>query len=317
MGKRLYLVNDDSATVRKKGSRLQALQSNYPSPLHHVTDFSNIKDIVKEARETQTEWVLIEGGDGTVHGVLTAFMQMRDAFEVFPKFTIIPGGMTNQIASHIGFRYKSREALKRLVSGVTGKPMSMPLLQLSAPDAPDQFGFLFSSGAVPMATEYCKEKLHNRGIGGSLAVAATILKGVAGSEKARNEMMPPTPVKLRVTTGKDEVWLEDEHLGTLVTTLPGIMLGLDPFWGKGEAALRVTYVKADAKHLLRHAIDFLLEGKTPKDKSIRRQSDGLESFSADILKYRYTGPVVLDGEPIEMKAGELEIRASAPVAFIT
>ena len=316
MQSRLYLVNYDSATVRKKGSRLERIQSELPGTLHKLTDFSGLTNIVTQSIADQVDWVLIEGGDGTVHGVLTAFMQSRDKFKTFPKFTILPGGMTNQVASNIGFKFKSRDALRRLLSGTTGKTKPMPLLELSVKEAPSQFGFLFSSGAVPMATDYCKDKMYGRGIGGSMAVAATILKGVAGSKKARDEMMPPTPVKLRVTTGKDETWLEGDHLGTLVTTLPGLMLGLDPFWGQGDAALRVTYAKSDAQHLLRYAVEFLLESKKPKYKQAKRQRDGLESFAADVLKYHYGGPIVLDGEQINLPADEVEIRATDPVEFI-
>lgn len=311
----LFLVNPESATVRKRGSTLDRLSGETGASVYHLSDFSALPDIVQSCIGRHNR-VFIEGGDGTVHGVMTAFMRRRDMFGPLPKFSILPGGMTNQVAGHIGVKYKSRTALRRLLEGTIGESRPMPLLHVTSPDIEDHFGFLFSSGAVPMGTDYCKQRIHDKGIGGSLAVAVAIARIVGGFKKLRDEVIPPTPVKLRITSGRDEIWLGPDHLGTLVSTLPGLMLGIDPFWGEGDGPLRATFLHADAEHLLGHIIGMIFGKGEKKTRKTKRQRDGFESFRADVLHYEYDGPTIIDGESLPLSGQTLEIRATEPVEFI-
>ena len=87
------------------------------------------------------------------------------------------------------------------------------------------------------------------------------------------------------------------------------MLKLDPFWGEGDRPLRVTYVAGEYQKLAQHVASLWL-GKKNKDRS----QDGLYSWTADGLKYRYKGPCVLDGELLELTKG-FKIRATRPIRF--
>ncbi len=308
---RLFIVNEQSQAVKTKGSVLKGVSPHAATDVISVADFSDIADLVSRAAQSGCKWVFIEGGDGTVHGVMTAFLQQRAAFKTFPQFTLLPGGMTNQVSRNIGLRRAAPAQVEALIKTGDGKRYETPLLELDIKGAPPQFGFLFSTGGIPTATEYCVTKMYDRGVGGAAAVAATILRGVAGSEKIRNDMMPPSPIKLHVSGNQTQTRIDETHLASIVTTLPGLMLGLDPFWGAGSGPLRLTYARADARRLLQNAVTIWMGRKNQN-----RSKDGFESFTADVLDYVYSGPAVLDGEPVKLPHGELTLRATQPVSFI-
>jgi hypothetical protein len=140
-----------------------------------------------------------------------------------------------------------------------------------------------------MVTQFTKDKIHSRGIGGSFAVCAGILKGVSGQ---KSDVLASTPISLK----RNEIaCAKENHLGTLVTTLPSLLMGLDPFWGSGDGDLRVTYAQENPNHLARHVLSLWM-GRKHKT----RTQDGLHSWQAKTLDYDYTGPIVLDGEPLDM-----------------
>lgn len=307
----LFFINPDSQTVKTKGSLLGKVHYDGDVVTEYIRDFKALPDLMLEAARTGCQYICIEGGDGTAHGVMTAFMNARENFKTDPHFILVPGGMTNQVAGNIGVKRKTPAYVGNLLATGSKNTHATRLLQLGIEGAPPQYGFLFSSGGIPAATDYCKEKMHGRGIGGSAAVAATILQGVAGSRASRDKMMPPTPISLGVEAKENSTRLEDDHLASLVTTLPGLMLRLDPFWGKGDAPLRLTFARANARHLLPHMFGILM-GRKDKDRS----KDGIESYRAETLTYKYDGPVVMDGEKIDLPNGLLTITATPPVNFL-
>ncbi len=308
---RLFIVNPDSQTVKSKGSVLGQVAIGDETSIVFLDDFSFMPDIAARAAKDNVSHIFIEGGDGTTHGVLTAFMSVKDQFETFPNFTLLAGGMTNQVARNIGMKRPTPQKLTTLIESGPGQTYNVPLLQIRAEEAAPIFGFLFSTGAIPSATDYCKKAMHGRGIGGTAAVAATIVRGVAGSKAARDNMMPSTPISLRITGDQEETHIDETHLGTVVTTLPGLIMKLDPFWGKGNGALRLTYARGTASHLARN-----LAGLWAGRKHISRSKDGIESFNAHALYYTYDGPCVVDGEKVHAEKGLIDIRPTEPVTFL-
>lgn len=298
--KPVFVINALSETVARKGSKLKPLCKN-ASKVFDTQIFDHLDEIVIAGIEAG--WVIIEGGDGTVQGIITAFFNHIDAPSCMPRFTLLPGGMTNQVAKNIGLSPFSKNAIEALINNPENLTQ-MPLLRVSSFDHPDLFGFLFSTGGVPMVTEYTKNKLHSRGVGGSTAVVGGILKGVLNRNSS---ILHPTKVNLSF----DDKILEGEHLGSIVTTLPSLLLGLDPFWGNGKGALRVTYVEANAKRLVSH-----IAGLWLGQKHRNRRPDGLHSYNTENLHYHYDGPVVLDGEPLTI-GPEFSVSATQPLTFVS
>ena len=74
--------------------------------------------------------------------------------------------------------------------------------------------------------------------------------------------------------------------------------------------MRVTAVAANPKKLASHVAG-LWAGRKNKDRS----ADGLSSWTADRLEYLYTGPVVLDGESLELSEN-FTLTATPPLEFV-
>ena len=299
-----FVFNAASARVAKKGALLPRIAETHNAILRDVGDFCDVDRLVEDAIAAKAQHIVIEGGDGTVQGILTEFLRHQKARNL-PIFTLVPGGNTNQVARNIGLSAATAEAVAKALSK-NNVIHNAPLLRIKDKAGRKYYGFLFSSGALPQVTDYTKDKLHDRGIGGSMAVIGGILKGATGT----SSITTPTKVKLNVDAAGVER-LRGLHLGTIVTTLPGLMLGLDPFWGEGERPLRVTYVAGEYQKLMRNVAGLWL-GKKKKDRS----KDGMYSWTADTLKYRYEGPCVLDGELLDLTKG-FKLSATKPIRFAT
>jgi hypothetical protein len=299
-----FVFNAASAKVAKRGALLPTIAKTHDAVLRDVGDFSDVGALVQDALATKAQHIVIEGGDGTVQGILTEFLRHEKARNL-PIFTIVPGGNTNQVARNIGLSATTTDAVAKALSE-NNAINSAPLLRIKDKTGRKYYGFLFSSGALPQVTDYTKDKLHDRGIGGSMAVIGGILKGATGT----SGITTPTKIKLNINADGIEK-LRGPHLGTIVTTLPGLMLKLDPFWGEGARPLRVTYVAGEYKNLVKNVAGLWL-GKKKKDRS----KDGMYSWTANTLKYRYEGPCVLDGELLELTKG-FKVSATQPIRFAT
>lgn len=303
----LFIVNHQSQRVATKGSHLIRLAGKSGQSvgidIHEIGDFKSLPDKVLETAQTDVQQVFIEGGDGTVQGVLSEFLRHASAFPSgLPNFAIIAGGMTNQVAKNIGLKPVMIAPALNGSFGLT----PMPLLQIHTSAPRPYYGFLFSTGAVPMVTEYTKNTLHKNGIGGSMAVIGGILKGISGSNQ---DVLQPTPIKLG--SSNTSVNIDTHHIGTILTTLPSLIMGFDPFWGHENAPLRLTYVDENYRGLYRNVAGLWL-GSKKKDRS----HDGLQSWNVENVEYSYDGPCILDGEAISSANGKFSITASQAINFM-
>ena len=298
---RLFIVNMLSERVSKKGSVLEPLAAETDTDCFRLDPFDALPSAVTKAAADGVDHVVIEGGDGTVQGVISAFLYQADKFETFPSFSIVPGGMTNQVAKNIGLKSAGARSVKSALDGPMDA-VDMPLLNVIDSEGPSYAGFLFSTGAIPQITRYTTGELHRKGIGGSAAVLGGILKGVRGDDDA---LMQITPVRM------DDLY-DGPHLGTVVTTLPSLIMGLDPFWGEGKEPLRVTWVDESYKGLAKNILQIWM-GLKSKDRS----PDGLYSKRVDEISYHYEGDIVLDGEFLSIPSGKFTVRATRPVTFLT
>ncbi|MGB3457388.1 MAG: diacylglycerol kinase family protein [Litorimonas sp.] len=296
-----FFINPHSDRVGKKGSRLANYADDYEARVFDLALFASLPAQV-EAALTTSDLFVIEGGDGTVQCVMSEVLRQTGDTGDIPQFAIASGGMTNQIAKVIGMKKVGKSGLKTLHEDP--EALETRMIRLSCEGAPDQYGFLFSTGALPMVTDYTKNELHARGIGGSAAVFGGIVKAVLGE---RDQLMPSTDCVLRIN-GET---LAGPHLGTVATTLPSITMGLDPFWGDEAGDLRLTYVDGKAARLHRHIAEVWV-GFKDKD----RTPDGFHSWNAKSAAFEYDGPIMLDGEPLDLPAKRFTLSVSRPVTIL-
>lgn len=313
-GRAVLCVNLKSQGVKRKGSRLKQFYDAQLIDGLTLLEGLNIKALKAEFTRlafTPEDHLFIEGGDGTMQATLSALLNSLPSPHQCPKLSLIAGGLTNQIAANIGLKARSDAAIvKAIKSPQTGlKPA--PILKLTAGKALPAYGCLFSSGALPFVTDYYAQKVRDSQTGGKAAIAATLIKAVTGNQAARDALMPATALELKLHNNGQEKLKTGAHLSTIVTTLPSLMMGLDPFWGGGQGDLRVFYADAGARRLVQN-----LTGLWLGRKSIDRSGDGLESYRADRLDYHYDGPLILDGEALDIN-GKFALTATPPLPFIT
>ena len=315
--KSVFIINPLSHSVAKSGALLHDGGLQDCAPIYNLEDFAQLPACVEEILSSGYTHVFIEGGDGTIHGVLSQFLNARPDVSRLPKFTLLPGGMTNLVAAHIGLQHKSVAKIKRLVCDhQNGHCVDLPLLcvrPINHEQNSDQayYGFLLSTGALPAATRYCVNQVHTRGIGGSAAVRQTLLRVLLHRGPERDIILRPTPLGLTL----NQIDIRGEHIVSIATTLPRLMIGLNPFWGTGQGAIRISHVEHGAQHLLGNIVRMLLPRQSPAARAALKK-DGFQSWNTDNAVFELAGEIVLDGEFLPLSRSKFSLTATPPLIFV-
>ena len=312
--KAAFFINPLSHTVSERGSVLEASAKDADILRFNIDQFSDVSTQVEETANARTDTIFVEGGDGTIHGVLTEVLSQKEKFDSLPNVVLLSGGMTNLIASNIGIRKPTPKKIDRIIhTPEAAKSNHVPLLRLKADTSgKEYFGFLLSSGALPAATIYCLDKIHTKGIGGSAAVRTTLLKVLLGRGAERDRILAPTPL----TLDTNKTHLEGAHLTSVATTLPKLMIGINPFWGTEDAPVHLTYAGPEVKNKVRNIARMFKSSQSEKAQAALR-AGGFQSWNVDTAKLVHDGPFVLDGEILSDTSGPLTLSASEPVSFLS
>ena len=289
----LFLVNPTAKRVADRGSILRAVADKTDTPLRLLD--GPVKPTESADR------VYIEGGDGTVREVVSAWL--RSGLNL-PQFAILRGGTTDQIAGLVGLKRRSVKAVAESLR-LPLKPKPTRLLKIEA-DGEPHFGFLLSTGAIPQVTKTLEKYRGPEGLSG----ARLVTRAIVDATKPSSEILEPSAAKVSLDLPGEHVVIEEAHLGTICTTLPGLYLGLDPFWGKEDGAIRMTYARGDAQGLVPTILGQWI-GRQKPDVLRRR---GFQSYNVNHLSIETAGPIALDGDPLT--ADRLVVSASQPVTFV-
>jgi diacylglycerol kinase (ATP) len=251
-----------------------------------------ISDALSAFAKEGVDCVVVSGGDGTVHAVLTS-LYSDGAFSTSPLLALLRAGTANMIAGDVGLRGRPPAALRRLL--VWARDPERPpavvdravLRMQPAPDAEPLFGMFFGAGAIYDGSRYCVGRLHRVGLRGSIGAALTVVRYVVALLAGRR--VP----SIAVTSTVDERPAESRALLLcLATTLERLLFGLRPFWGVGEGGLCFTTVAAQPRHLLR-ALPSLLRGRPGR---FGTSESGYVSRNASEVRLVFDGGCMLDGE---------------------
>ncbi len=309
----VFIINPQSHTVAKRGSDLVRAGITSKTNCYMLSTFSTLPAMVADILAQGCGHVFIEGGDGTIHGVLSAFMAQQPDMDNLPYFTLLPGGMTNLVAAHVGLKRPTAKKIKALAKKPhEQKLVEMPMLGAKAEDTNKaHYGFLLSTGALPAATRYCAEHVHTKGIGGSAAVRNTLLKVLLGRGVERDTILKPSPLSLNL----DTALIEGDHIITVATTLPHLMIGLKPFWGTGDGKLMITHAGKDARNVVRNVTRMLLPRQSAA-AAVKLKRDGFQSWNVDTAILKLSGEMVLDGEFLPQTNTPISLFATKPLRFI-
>ena len=312
-----FIVNPLSHTVQRKGSVLElAARGLKGVEVIRIGTFSSLPEQIRHLTDAGVPALYVEGGDGTLQAVMTALIGAGEA--PLPDIAVLPGGSTNLAYKIAGLRRRTSDQVAEHVSarlvGRDASRMSLPALQVShAGLASPLAGMLLSTGSLARAMLYTQSQLHGDGHRGSLAVAGAALRFVL----APGAYVDGDGVPLLRPSGLSAASASFQHHGphalSLMTTLPSLSLGLKPFWGSEETG-PIAYTHAAWPIAgFRRAFLKILAGATGSGMA----RHGLQSHRAGEITLTCEGPVVLDGELLQMPPdGRITVRPTRPFQFL-
>ncbi|MEM9837623.1 MAG: diacylglycerol kinase family protein [Pseudomonadota bacterium] len=296
----LFIVNSKAGTVARSGSLLRQLRTEGTEIIE--PEFGAI-DKQLEPYLATVETIAVEGGDGTLTGVIDALLRVADEDKPLPKILLISGGSTNLVASAIGAP-RTKQELADLLAG-DGELVHLPALRIEgAEDDVERAGFFLASGSIPKASTFCREAIQERGVRGMSSVFIAIASVLLGNSKRRKALMAPTTFE----ADADGSSVGPSHRFSVVTTLPRLTKRFVPFWAKGSAPINLLVADADSKGLAR-AFVRSVTGRADE----RLERDGYISRRSNEVSLAHDGPYLLDGESFSGK--QIKVSASRPIPF--
>jgi diacylglycerol kinase family enzyme len=312
--KTAFFYNPLSHTVATRGSVLEKAAGVNEAIIFELDDFSKLGAFVEQSATQGVETIFIEGGDGTIQGVLTETLLQLKGFKTRPNFVLLPGGMTNLVAANIGLKRPSVDRITDIIQNPQNRKIkTLPLLHIEPKDeGTSHFGFLLSTGALPAATQYCLDEIHTKGIGGSAAVGATLFKVLFGPKQKRRELMAPTPIQLSMA----DKTIDGDHLTSVATTLPKLIIGINPFWGLDDAPVQLTFADPNVRHKLINIARMFKKTQSARTRAALER-DGFHSWNINDATLVHEGPIILDGEVLPLTKGPIKLSASEPLVFLS
>ena len=260
------------------------------------------------------DFLIINGGDGTVRDVLT--MGQAVFADRWPAIAVLPKGKTNALNVDLGAPadWTLEGAIAAYASGrrLVRRPLA---ISREGYDDPAMLGFIFGGGAFTLGIE-AGQDAHSLGFFNSLAVGAAsvwgILQALFGTN--RNKWRRGTEMRLDYLPSGEAV----QHSGhgdparrsvMLASTLERMPMGIELF-GKPRPGLKLALLDRPRRRLLA-SLPAVLMGWRPKWLA----EAGLHQLDAEGLAIDVAEPVILDGEAFP--PGRYRIEQGPELTFIS
>lgn len=255
---------------------------------------SELDAILRRFAEAQVDFLVVDGGDGTVRDVLTCG---AGAFgETWPQLIVLPSGKTNALAIDLGLDmdWTLDRAIECAREGRHTLRRPMVISLRDNPDARVQ-GFVFGAGVFTPAISL-GQHAHKRGAFNAAAVGVTtvwtLFQALVGSPG--NIWRRGTRMRLRDAEGTplphSGHGRPEERYFIFGSTLEKLPAGLTPFRGIEEKLRFVLMDNSKLSLLLRLPLVYF--GKITA--GARRY--GFHRFGCESLEMELGGNFILDGE---------------------
>lgn len=250
--------------------------------------------ILADFAEREVDYIVMDGGDGTVRDVLTSGV---GAFgDCWPGLVVVPSGKTNALAFDLGIPagWQLDDALEAARRGNFVRRHPLIVAQHGNPGAQVR-GFVMGGGAFARAIAL-GQKSHDLGAFNAGVVGLTALWSVLQAlfGRAGNVWRQGTKMRLRLSGGNELPHLgglpEDERYVVFASTLRSFPAGLDPFRGVSEA-LRVGVIDNARRGLLLR-LGAIFRGTA----SAATRARGMHAFGSDEVELEIGDRFILDGE---------------------
>jgi hypothetical protein len=268
--------------------------------------------ILGKFAERRIDYLVVDGGDGTVRDVLTIGAGIFG--ESWPPLIVLPAGKTNALAADLGvpLDWSLADALEAIKQGRIEQRRPLVVAQRDNGDARVQ-GFVFGGGVYTAAISL-GQHAHKRGAFNAVAVLVTTLWSFAQAlfGGAGNFWRRGTAMRLADGEGRElphsGIGRTDERYLIFASTLERLPAGLHPF-GQLTGALRVAVIDNSALGLMVR-LPTVLRGVI--SDGLRRR--GYQVFALDTLQLDIADAFILDGEAFP--AGRYRLSLGPKLRFV-
>jgi hypothetical protein len=274
---------------------LRRLLAGYDAALHRqATDAEEIREAVLDFLAHEIDLLVINGGDGTVHAVLTALFT-SDRRDRLPLLAILRAGTESMIARDVGLRGTRANALSRLLNWAGSRDREASVIERpvlcvdGAENGRPMYGMFFGAAGVYEGIKFCVNRIHGMGVRGEPASGLTLARFLLAGITGDTDTLPTSPVRFVL----DGVTMQSMDASLiLATTLERLFLRIRPFWGTEPEPLHFTAVRTKPKHALR-ALPVLIMGKKSR---LGTFENGYVSHNARKIRLDLQSGFTVDGQ---------------------
>lgn len=273
---------------------------------------SELQAILARFAERRIDYLVVDGGDGTVRDVLTCGAGIFG--ESWPTMIVLPNGKTNALAVDLGLptKWSMSDAMEAIHTGRLQTRRPLIVAQHDRPEA-CAHGFVFGAGAFNAAIGL-GQHAHRRGAFNALAVGLTAVWSLAQAlfGSPGNVWRRSTPMRLYDGNGRElahsGIERADERYLVFASTLSRFPAGLRPF-AQVEGTLRASVIDNSRLGLLLR-LPLIFRGIV--GEGLRRR--GYHVFGHDRLRIDLSDRFILDGEAFP--PGRYELSLGPKLRFV-
>ncbi len=309
------LTNPRSGGNKKGFKDILDVLVKWPEVLH-LEAFSpeDMTAALSDFSRQGVDLIVVNGGDGTVHAVLTVIGR-GEVFAKPPLLALLCAGTTSMLPRDVGISGSPAAALPRILQWAKSRDasltvMSRPVLRvLRTSHQHPLFGMFFGAGAICQGIKLFHSGVNPMGWRGELLPGLTLLRMLLAILCKDHTRVPPFLTRTRLDGRLQE---ERSNLFVLITTLGRLFLGMRPYWGTEDGPLRYTAVGAEARRLLR-ILPSLFRWQRNRHAT---PENGYFSHNVHEVQLEMGEDFTLDGELYDAGEGPVTIGFAGPVMFL-
>ena len=256
--------------------------------------------VAEEFKQERIEILAINGGDGTLHHTLTAFIKAYGA-EPLPEVAILRGGTMNTIANSLGIKGTPARLLFELVDRYhNGDPFEVFEKQILA--IGDAHGFIFGNGLLyNFLDAYYSTGRPSPSVAARLLISA-VMSALVGGPLARRLT---ARFRARVTVDGDP-WAREDFMTVAAGCVEQIGLGFRPFYrcNQRENAFALLGIHAASPFGLVAELPRILRGlPMRRDKAIDALASEVLFESDEPVRYIIDGDTYETTKPLRLGVG--------------
>ncbi len=264
-----------------------------------------IWDAAREFRRGKIDILVIDGGDGTLHHTLSAFIPIYNGMDL-PPIVLLRGGTMNTIAQSLGMKGISEVILQRIISATRGRA-PFEVVRANTLRVNDRYGFIFGLG-FPGSLLKAYYRGHGRGRWKTIRVLLKIVFSMVGKAGAEGNLFHPFEA---------DIWLDGEkvpmgrYTAILGSTVKEVGLGFKPTRraGEREGFFQILCCDMGPKRMGLTALKILLDMKLRDSKLFDRM------VTRSVITLEKPVDMQMDGEIFEDQK-EICLHVGPAIRFI-